>query len=90
MDKRLREALNLSGISQPIEHRLIETPEEAGECHFAGSPSILLNGRDPFTAPSSEVGLTCRLYPTPGGPAGVPTVEQLVAAIKGEAKNAQT
>jgi len=82
MEERLREALTMSGIPQTIEHCLVETPEVADEYRFAGSPSILLDGRDPFAASPSEVGLTCRVYSTPDGAAGAPTVEQLVAAIK--------
>jgi hypothetical protein len=85
MEERLREALSLSGIPQSIEHCLVETPEEADEYRFAGSPSILLNGRDPFTTSLSDVGLSCRVYSTPDGAAGAPTVEQLVAAIRGAA-----
>ena len=81
MEERLREALRLSGIPQSIEHCLVATPEEADEIRFAGSPSILLDGRDPFAAPSSDFGLTCRVYSTSDGTAGAPTVEQLVAAI---------
>jgi hypothetical protein len=84
MEERLRQALVHAGNSQLIERVLVETPEAADELRFAGSPSILLDGRDPFPTPSKKFGLTCRMYPTPGGPAGTPTVDQLVAAI-GEA-----
>jgi len=87
MEEHLREALDLSGIPQSIEHCLVETVEEASEYRFAGSPSILLNGRDPFAKSPSEVGLTCRMYSTPDGAAGAPTVEQLTAAIRGAAKD---
>ncbi len=90
MEERLREALALSGIPHTIEHCLVETPEEAVEYRFAGSPSILLNGRDPFATSPSEVGLTCRVYSTPDGAAGAPTVEQFVAAIRGAAEGELT
>lgn len=83
MEERLREALILSGFPQAIEHCLVETPEQADEYRFAGSPSILLDGRDPFASSPSKVGLTCRVYSTPDGAAGTPTLEQLVAAIQG-------
>ena len=59
MEERLREALTLSGIPQTIEHCLVETPEEADEYRFAGSPSILLDGRDPFASSPREVGWHC-------------------------------
>jgi hypothetical protein len=90
MEERLREALTLSGIPQAIEHCLVETPEEADEYRFAGSPSILLNGRDPFTTSPSDVGLTCRMYSTPDGAAGAPTVVQLLAAIRRAAEGELT
>ena len=82
MEKRLLSALILSGIPQAVEHCPIATPEEADKYRFAGSPSILLNGRDPFVTSPGEVGLACRVYSTPHGAAGAPTVEQLIAAIR--------
>jgi hypothetical protein len=86
MEERLHDALIQSGIPPSIEHSLVETPEDAIEYGFAGSPSILLDGRDPFTTSSSQFGLTCRVYSTPDGAAGVPTVEQVVAAIRAAAQ----
>jgi len=86
MDERLRNALALSGIQHTIEYIPVETPEEADEYRFEGSPSILLNGRDPFTTSPGEVGLACRVYSTPDGASGAPTVEQLIAAIRGAAE----
>jgi hypothetical protein len=90
MEDRLREALTLCGIPQTIEHCLVETPEEADEYRFAVSPSIFLNGRDPFATSPSAVGLTCRVYSTPNGAEGAPTVQQLVAAISGAAMSELT
>ncbi len=82
MDERLRQALARAGIPATVEYRLVETPEAAEELRFTGSPSIRLDGRDPFPAPSSEFRLTCRVYATPDGPAGAPTLEQLMAAVR--------
>ena len=82
MEVRLRQALDLAGYAETIENCLVETQEAANEYRFAGSPSILLDGRDPFPSHSGEFGLTCRVYPTSGGPAGAPTVEHLAEAIK--------
>jgi len=81
MDERLRQALAISGSAETVDYILIETPQAADEYRFAGSPSIRLNGRDPFPTTSDGFGLTCRVYSTPDGPAGAPTVEQLLAAI---------
>jgi len=65
-----------------VTHRLVETPEDAEAIGFRGSPSILVNGTDVFPDPSAPVGLACRIYVTPDGFAGAPTLEQLQAAIR--------
>jgi hypothetical protein len=59
----------------------VETPEDVERLRFAGSPTILLNGTDPFDEPSGEYGLACRVYRTPEGPAGSPTTDQLRDAL---------
>jgi hypothetical protein len=81
MEERLREALRLTGNSQTIKHVLVESTEEADALGFAGSPSLLIGGQDPFPSSSTECGLSCRVYSTPGGPQGAPTIGQLVSAI---------
>lgn len=72
-----------SAIGAHIEHRLITTPEEAEAAGFLGSPSIKIDGRDPFARGDEPTGLSCRLYQTPDGPAGSPTVEQIEEALHG-------
>ncbi|MEO6882072.1 MAG: thioredoxin family protein [Mycobacteriaceae bacterium] len=47
-----------------------------------GSPTILLNGTDPFAQPDAAVGLACRLHATPHGLRGVPTLRDLRQALK--------
>ena len=47
---------------------------------FSGSPTVLVDGEDPFPA-SRTVGLSCRLYETPEGPRNSPTDNMLRAAI---------
>ncbi|MGV8896279.1 MAG: thioredoxin family protein [Rhodoglobus sp.] len=64
-----------------VTHRLVETPEEAEAIGFRGSPSIIVNGTDLFPDPSAPVGLACRIYATPDGFAGSPTVGQLQSAL---------
>ena len=49
---------------------------------FTGSPTILINGIDPFAQPQQTPGLACRLYPTPDGPAGVPSLPELRRALQ--------
>lgn len=73
-------ALGLGDV--PVRLRLIESAAETAGTGFAGSPTITADGADifPDAAPSSD--LACRLYPTPGGHAGVPTVAQVIEALK--------
>ena len=64
---------------------LVDTLEEAQRVGFHGSPSILVDGVDGFADPGAGVGLSCRVYRTPDGLAGAPTLEQLRAALAGVA-----
>jgi hypothetical protein len=78
-DARLRGVADLHGLT--VEHRLMTTPEEAEAAGFRGSPTILLDGRDPFAQGDEPFGLACRVYQTPEGSAGSPTLEQIEAAV---------
>ena len=71
------------GIALDVTEQRVQTPEDAERFHFAGSPTILLDGTDPFARPGATPALACRLYATPDGPAAAPTVAQLVAALRG-------
>ena len=64
-----------------VSRHLVETVEEAERVGFHGSPSILVDGVDLFADPDTAVGLSCRIYATPDGLAGAPTVDQLRAAL---------
>jgi len=64
-----------------VARHLVETASEAERVRFHGSPSILVDGVDPFAEPGSEVGLSCRRYLTPDGYQSAPTLEQLRAAV---------
>lgn len=65
----------------PVHLRNIKSPADTAGTGFAGSPTITADGVDIFPdgAPSSD--LACRIYPTPGGYAGVPTVDQVMKAL---------
>ena len=79
--ERLGEALAAVGSSAEIERVLVDTPEAADALAFHGSPSLLIDGHDPFAQSGDPVGLTCRLYRTPDGVEGAPSVAQLVRAL---------
>ena len=81
-DQHLR-ALAADHPEMVIEHRLVETVEDAEAARFHGSPSIVVDGVDPFAPADAPVGLSCRMYQTTDGPAGSPTLDQLRDAIFG-------
>jgi hypothetical protein len=83
MNDRLHDALRAEGMSdvEPILEP-VETAEDAERLRFIGSPTILVDGRDPFAGAEASFGLTCRVYQTPEGLAGSPTLEQLRAALR--------
>jgi hypothetical protein len=60
-----------------LTYQLVATPEEAELLGFRGSPTIQVDGVDRFSPDGAPIGFACRVYPTPEGPAGSPTVEQL-------------
>lgn len=64
-----------------VTRHVVESVEEAERLGFHGSPSILVDGVDVFDDADAGVGLSCRVFQTPGGLAGAPTVEQLQAAL---------
>lgn len=71
------DALLVEHPEMSITRHIVDTPEEAERTRFRGSPSILIDGVDPFADPDDPVGLSCRVYQTPAGPAGSPTLDQL-------------
>ncbi|MGC5171256.1 thioredoxin family protein [Microbacterium sp. DT81.1] len=79
---RLSEALDATGFGETtIMYRLLGTSADAAHVPFAGSPTITVDGQDLFPSGGRTVDLACRVYLTPTGLAGLPTTEQLIAAI---------
>ena len=77
--KRLRRLAEEHGFA--LEYRQVEAPEEAERLGFAGSPTVLVDGVDPFATGDEPTGLACRVYATEDGPRGSPTFEQLRSLI---------
>lgn len=78
-DERLRQLADEHGFT--LEYRKVETPEEAERLGFAGSPTVLVDGIDPFATGDEPTGLACRVYATEDGPQGAPTLDQLRSVI---------
>jgi hypothetical protein len=81
-DERVRAALQRIGLdSDAVKHERVASDAEAERTGFHGSPTILVDGVDPFPAQGTPAGLTCRIYQTKEGPQGAPTVDELRAAL---------
>jgi len=78
-DQRLRDLQ--PELDFALEYRRVETPEEAERTGFRGSPTLLVEGADPFANGDEPTGLACRVYETPDGAQGSPTVDQLREAL---------
>ncbi|MCZ7532391.1 MAG: thioredoxin family protein [Acidimicrobiia bacterium] len=76
---RIKTAAEKSSVTLRFEQ--IETIEKAAETGFRGSPTILIDGSDPFGEADAPVGLACRTYRTEAGSEGSPSVTQLRAAF---------
>ena len=72
----------LADLGVPVALQQIETLEQAVEHGFRGSPTVLVNGADPFHDPDAPIGLVCRVYWGREGPSGAPSVEGLREAIE--------
>lgn len=63
--------------------RQVADEREAAETGMAGSPTLLVNGKDPFAVPGQAPGLACRLYRDEAGRlAGAPSVEDVRRALE--------
>lgn len=80
--ERLGRALELLGAGDtPVLLRGLTSGAAAESADLAGSPTILVDGHDLFPGTAASDGLACRIYRTPDGPAGAPTVAELVRAL---------
>lgn len=76
----LRAALDDVGLAAvQFEVTVIASHEEAERRAFGGSPTILLNGDDPFQVPGQPASVACRIYP---GGGGLPDPRALRQALK--------
>lgn len=81
-DERLRGVLAATEANVDITYRTVTSPAEAERLGFRGSPTIFVNGHDPFADEVAPVGLACRIYQTDAGAEGAPSVAQLTKALR--------
>ena len=65
-----------------VRRREVAEEREAAEAGMRGSPTLLIDGVDPFAQPGQATGLSCRLYRDAAGHlTGAPPVEALRQAL---------
>jgi hypothetical protein len=65
-----------------VEQLIVTDGDAAVRLGMAGSPTLLVDGTDPFAAPGQPPSLSCRLYQDAAGrTSGAPTVEALRRAL---------
>lgn len=83
-DEARRRLVEVLGADGAVEMRCVADAAEAEREQLHGSPTILIDGIDPFipqgVAPMAS--WSCRLFDTESGPAGVPSLAQLRTALQ--------
>jgi hypothetical protein len=63
MEQRLAQALVEAQVAEAeVVREPVESAEEAARLGFRGSPTVLIDGNDPFAAEKDLIGLACRVY----------------------------
>src|SRR5690349_9604231 len=66
-----------------VSHQLITDESEAERWGMPGSPTLLVDGIDPFAEPGQSASVSCRLYRSNDGRAsGAPSAAQLRQVIE--------
>ena len=78
----LRQALDLTQHHDVrVDLVRVDTQEQAEVRGFIGSPTVLIDGRDPFATGAEHFGLACRVFRTAAGLAGSPSEAMLTKAL---------
>ncbi|MFE3056287.1 organomercurial lyase [Nocardia sp. NPDC059239] len=82
LEDRIRQAAAGHPMVFEITHRVVDDPDEAAAAGMTGSPTLLVDGVDPFAVPGQVPSVSCRLYRSEsGGMDGAPSVGALRAAL---------
>jgi hypothetical protein len=78
----LRSAFDRVGLAgQSARTTVIANQDQAEERGFVGSPTILIDGVDPFGVAGQSPAVACRVYVTPAGLSGVPPLGDVISAL---------
>ena len=83
--KNLETVLQELNIDTSIDVIKVLDDEDAARLKFLGSPSFLVDGRDLWHEERESYSLSCRVYSTPAGIRGVPTVAMLKEKLQSAA-----
>ncbi|MEO3853990.1 thioredoxin family protein [Acrocarpospora sp. B8E8] len=84
LEERLAQALAETGAAAraSITHRTVSDAEQAERWQMRGSPTLPVDGRDPFAGPAVPTGLACRMYRDEKGRLeGAPSVAALCRVL---------
>jgi hypothetical protein len=84
--ENLKAALAAEDMQAEIRLVQVEDNEEARRLRFLGSPSFHVNGLDLWPEAREIFALSCRVYSTPQGMRGAPTVEMLREKLRAVGK----
>ncbi len=85
----IEQVLREEEIDAPIEMIQVHDDEQAIRMKFLGSPTIRLNGVDPFAEPGQgNFAMQCRVYRAPEGLKGWPTKAMLRAVVRNAKQSA--
>lgn len=80
--QRVADALaRLTGADPEVVVEEIADPDKAVRRDFHGSPTLLVDGIDPFADAGSPAAFACRTYRTEAGIEGAPSVDQIAAVL---------
>jgi len=78
----LKKVIETEKISAKIKLVKIVNEDQAQKEHFLGSPSFRVNGIDLWPEEGNQYILNCRVYKTPSGMQGTPTIDMLKEEIQ--------
>ena len=87
--EKLKTALQLEQLWDSVELVKVNNETDATRLKFLGSPSFHIDGKDVWPEDQESYALSCRIYTTPMGMSGWPSVEMLreiLKAAKGESQ----
>ena len=80
--ENLKAALQEESLSASVEMVRVINEDDAARLKFLGSPHFRVDGRDLWPEQRENYSLSCRVYPTPEGIKGLPTVAMLRGQLK--------